>query len=241
MAWTNLPTDYEDAVWAGLKKYTQVNNEDGTVSFRDMTVYTKKEKSFFGAADANAMNAAMNQLAGNMDTISQKATQATNAASTATTKASEAANSAQAAQKSAAEAASSSALVLTGVVGNDNSIIFDPLSDGQNPYTVAKAAYVAGRVVQIDVRNTAGDWNTILILSRYETGGNLLFFNCEKTLTGGANRLQYIEMLTDSTATYSYISVSGGSTEVPTKTSQLTNDSGYLTLETLPKYGGEST
>ena len=27
---------------------------------------------------------------------------------------------------------------------------------------------------------------------------------------------------------------------VPTKTSQLANDSGYLTLETLPKYGGES-
>ena len=26
----------------------------------------------------------------------------------------------------------------------------------------------------------------------------------------------------------------------PTKTSQLTNDSGYLTLATLPKYGGES-
>ena len=35
-------------------------------------------------------------------------------------------------------------------------------------------------------------------------------------------------------------SVGGGiSIEVPTKTSQLTNDSGYLTLETLPKYGGE--
>ena len=28
-------------------------------------------------------------------------------------------------------------------------------------------------------------------------------------------------------------------TEVPVKTSQLTNDSGYLTLATLPKYGGE--
>lgn len=105
MEWTNLPTDYEDAVWNGLKKYAQVNNEDGTVSFKDMTVYTKKEKSFFGAADANAMNAAMNQLAGNMDTISQKATQATNAASTATTKASEAASSAQAAQESATELA----------------------------------------------------------------------------------------------------------------------------------------
>lgn len=29
-------------------------------------------------------------------------------------------------------------------------------------------------------------------------------------------------------------------TEVPTKTSQIANDSGYLTLATLPKYGGES-
>ena len=29
-------------------------------------------------------------------------------------------------------------------------------------------------------------------------------------------------------------------TEVPVKTSQLTNDSGYLTLATLPKYGGET-
>lgn len=107
MAWTNLPTDYEDAVWNGLKKYAQVNNEDGTVSFKDMTVYTKKEKSFFGAADANAMNAAMNRLAGNMDTISQKATQATNAASTATTKASEAATSAQNAESAKTAAASS--------------------------------------------------------------------------------------------------------------------------------------
>ena len=107
MAWTNLPTDYEDAVWNGLKKYAQVNNEDGTVSFKDMTVYTKKEKSFFGAADANAMNAAMNQLAGNMDTISQKATQATNAASTATTKASEAATSAQNAENAKTAAANS--------------------------------------------------------------------------------------------------------------------------------------
>lgn len=107
MAWTNLPTDYEDAVWNGLKKYAQVDNEDGTVSFKDMTVYTKKEKSFFGAADANAMNAAMNQLAGNMDTVSQKATQATNAASTATTKASEAATSAQNAENAKTAAASS--------------------------------------------------------------------------------------------------------------------------------------
>lgn len=31
-----------------------------------------------------------------------------------------------------------------------------------------------------------------------------------------------------------------GGTPIPSKTSQLTNDSGYLTLATLPKYGGES-
>lgn len=232
MAWTNLPTDYEDAVWAGLKKYTQVNNEDGTVSFEDVTVYTKKEKSFFGAADANAMNAAMNQLAGNIDTVSQKAAQATDAASTATTKASEAANSAQAAQESAAKAASSSALVLTGVVGSNNYITFDSLPDGQTPYSAATAAYSAGRVVQIDVRNTAHDWNTILILSRVSTGV-LQFFNYEETEYHEEKRIQLVKMFSDNSATYSYI-------KVPTKTSQLTNDSDYLTLETLPKYGGES-
>ena len=32
MAWKLLPTDYTDAVWSGLKRYTQVDNSDGTVS-----------------------------------------------------------------------------------------------------------------------------------------------------------------------------------------------------------------
>lgn len=62
MAWTNLPTNYTDAVWSGNRKYTQVDNSDGTVSFVDKTEYTNKENSFFGAADANAMNAAINTL-----------------------------------------------------------------------------------------------------------------------------------------------------------------------------------
>lgn len=53
MAWKLLPTDYTDAVWSGLKRYTQVDNSDGTVSFNDVTTYTNKEKSFFGAKDAN--------------------------------------------------------------------------------------------------------------------------------------------------------------------------------------------
>lgn len=62
MAWKLLPVDYTDAVWAGLKRYNQINNEDGSVSFQDITVYTGKEKSFFGAKDANRMNEALNTI-----------------------------------------------------------------------------------------------------------------------------------------------------------------------------------
>lgn len=62
MAWELLPVDYTDAIWAGLKRYNQINNEDGSVSFQDVTSYTGKEKSFFGAKDANRMNEALNTL-----------------------------------------------------------------------------------------------------------------------------------------------------------------------------------
>lgn len=62
MAWKLLPVDYTDAVWAGLKRYNQINNEDGSVSFQDITSYTGKEKSFFGAKDANRMNEALNSI-----------------------------------------------------------------------------------------------------------------------------------------------------------------------------------
>lgn len=62
MAWELLPVDYTNAVWAGLKRYNQINNEDGSVSFQDITAYTGKEKSFFGAKDANRMNEALNTI-----------------------------------------------------------------------------------------------------------------------------------------------------------------------------------
>ena len=62
MAWTNLPTNYTDATWSGLRRYLMVNNEDGTVSFQDVTVYDNKENSFFGAKDANRMNEALNTI-----------------------------------------------------------------------------------------------------------------------------------------------------------------------------------
>ena len=62
MSWTPLRENYTDAVWAGLKKYIQVDNEDDTISFRDVTVYSNKENSFYGAMDANRTNAAINVI-----------------------------------------------------------------------------------------------------------------------------------------------------------------------------------
>lgn len=62
MAWELLPVNYTDAVWSGLKRYNEIRNEDGTVSFQDVTTYSNKENSFFGARDANRMNEALNTL-----------------------------------------------------------------------------------------------------------------------------------------------------------------------------------
>ena len=62
MAWELLPVNYTDATWSGLKRYTEVQNDDGTVSFQDVTVYSNKENSFFGAKEANRMNEALNTL-----------------------------------------------------------------------------------------------------------------------------------------------------------------------------------
>lgn len=62
MAWEMLPTNYTDAVWSGLKKYQLINNNDSTVSLQDVTVYSKREQSFFGSKEANRMNEALNTL-----------------------------------------------------------------------------------------------------------------------------------------------------------------------------------
>lgn len=75
---TTLPTDYTDATWTGNRKYKMINNSDGTVSFEDVTEYTNKENSFFGASDANAMNAAVNELNTNLTSTTSKATDAYN-------------------------------------------------------------------------------------------------------------------------------------------------------------------
>ena len=115
MAWTKLPTDYTDAIWNGNRKYNMITNSDGTVSFEDVTEYTNKENSFFGATEANQMNAGMNELAENMESVEESkeaaATSATNAAASATAAANSAsaASSSQTAAASSASSASSSA------------------------------------------------------------------------------------------------------------------------------------
>lgn len=62
MAWELLRVDYTDANWTGLKKYNQISNHDGTVSFQDVTQYSNLDNSFYGARDANRVNEAINTI-----------------------------------------------------------------------------------------------------------------------------------------------------------------------------------
>ena len=62
MAWETLKTDYTDAIWVGKKRYNQITNSDGTLSFDDVTEYSQKENSFYGADDANSTNEAINYI-----------------------------------------------------------------------------------------------------------------------------------------------------------------------------------
>ena len=63
-----LPTDYTDAKWKGNKIYDYIQDKDtpqekiGKIELKDATEYMNKEKSFFGAKDANAMNEALNLI-----------------------------------------------------------------------------------------------------------------------------------------------------------------------------------
>ena len=50
-----LKTNYKDDVFTGKRKYRITNNDDGTVSLDDVTVYTQ-QGDIFGAADINAIN-----------------------------------------------------------------------------------------------------------------------------------------------------------------------------------------
>ena len=71
MADLNLKTAYKDDVLDTKqntkRKFHMIQNEDGTVSFEDVTVYLQVGDSF-GAADVNVITEALNEVSSNMDT-----------------------------------------------------------------------------------------------------------------------------------------------------------------------------
>ena len=66
---------YNENTWnsdAETKKFTgtttyEIENEDGTKSFVDVTQYTQREKAFFGANDANRINTAVNAIMASLE------------------------------------------------------------------------------------------------------------------------------------------------------------------------------
>ena len=58
---TNYVDDVLDSSKNQLRKYQQIQNDDGTVSFVDVTEYSTTGTSF-GAKDINDTNAAVNEL-----------------------------------------------------------------------------------------------------------------------------------------------------------------------------------
>lgn len=62
---TNYVDDVLDTTKNQLRKYKQIQNDDGTVSFVDVTEYTQVGTSF-GAKDINDTNAAINDVNGKL-------------------------------------------------------------------------------------------------------------------------------------------------------------------------------
>ena len=58
---SNLRTNYKDDVFTGKRKYNQINNGDGTISFDDVTEYAQVGDTY-GAAQINETNDVINNL-----------------------------------------------------------------------------------------------------------------------------------------------------------------------------------
>lgn len=65
-----LKTDYKSAEYTGMRKYRQVTNDDGTVSFIDVTDYAVVG-SEFGGEDINATNTEVNKAKGFNPTLDE--------------------------------------------------------------------------------------------------------------------------------------------------------------------------
>lgn len=64
----SLRTDYKDDIYSGKRRYRIIQNDDGTVSFDDVTDYTQ-DGDIYSAGDVNATNKAVNQNAGDIADI----------------------------------------------------------------------------------------------------------------------------------------------------------------------------
>lgn len=56
-----LKTDYKNDIFTGMRKYTKIDNSDGTISLRDDTTY-QTTGDIYAAADINATNQAVNEF-----------------------------------------------------------------------------------------------------------------------------------------------------------------------------------
>ena len=167
MKWTQLPTNYTDAVWNGLRKYVEVANDDGTVSFQDVTVYSNKENSFFGAKEANQMNEAMNLLAANIESTTENAQTASDAATAAKNSETAAANSQSEAASFASDAQSAASTALSKAAAASNSA--KAAADYKTTAAIsasaardsADAAAASAELVAVLLYNNAGTHNSI--------------------------------------------------------------------------------
>ena len=57
-----LKTNYKNISWDGLRKYRLIENEDGTVSFLDMTEYINVQDAQVLANDLNVSNDLVNRI-----------------------------------------------------------------------------------------------------------------------------------------------------------------------------------
>ena len=81
---TNYVDDVLDTTKNQLRKYQQIQNDDGTVSFVDVTEYTQVGTSF-GAKDINDTNAAINDVNGKLSLLQHyKVIEGTNTGNTLT-------------------------------------------------------------------------------------------------------------------------------------------------------------
>ena len=64
MAWTNLPTNYQDIQWTGLRKYEEFVDSDGIKSFADVTQYWNTNHAQLSATELNKICDAINKIMG---------------------------------------------------------------------------------------------------------------------------------------------------------------------------------